>query len=206
MLLFRRHGLTVRDPKRAPDTTFWPEQAAARRGRVSRRRDRRAGARVWHYPRPQGQEAVPAAAIGAELGAPANPAESYSAARPETYFLFLFQSLKYLEVFPPIVGAIVVPGLVMLSLFLMPFIGRWQLGHRFNIVWTFALLLGAGVLTALAWHDDHNGKTPESQHYLAAVADAEAQAERAVNWPVRPRDSADGCARAAAKRSENTGP
>jgi hypothetical protein len=26
VLLFRRHGLTVRDPNRAPDTTFWPEQ------------------------------------------------------------------------------------------------------------------------------------------------------------------------------------
>ena len=28
----------------------------------------------------------------------------------------------------------------MLSLFLMPFIGRWELGHRFNVVWTIALL------------------------------------------------------------------
>ena len=118
--------------------------------------------------------------MGAELGAPANPAESYAAARPEAYFLFLFQLLKYLEAFPPIVGAIIVPGLVMLSLFLMPFIGRWKLGHRFNVVWTFALLIGAGVLTALAWHDDHNGDDAESQHYLAAVADAEAEAERAV--------------------------
>ncbi len=26
VLLFRRHGLNVRDPNRAPDTTFWPEQ------------------------------------------------------------------------------------------------------------------------------------------------------------------------------------
>src|SRR6185369_14736659 len=26
VLLFRRHGLTVRDPNHAPDTTFWPEQ------------------------------------------------------------------------------------------------------------------------------------------------------------------------------------
>ena len=77
--------------------------------------------------------------LGAELGAPADPAESYAAARPETYFLFLFQLLKYLDKYPPIVGAIIVPGAVMLSLFLMPFIGRWKLGHRFNIVWTFAL-------------------------------------------------------------------
>lgn len=175
--LFRRHGLTVRDPDRAPDTTFWPEQLL---------RDAVACLGVmivvlalvlWNYP--NADPNVPLGAqLGAELGAPANPSESYAAARPETYFLFLFQSLKYLEVFPPIVGAIVVPGLVMLSLFLMPFIGRWELGHRFNIVWTFALLIGAGVLTWLAWRDDHNGTTAASQHYLQAVVAAEAQAER----------------------------
>jgi ubiquinol-cytochrome c reductase cytochrome b subunit len=75
---------------------------------------------------------------------------------------------------------VIVPGLVMLSLFLMPFIGRWELGHRFNVIWTIALLVGAGVLTALAWYDDHNGGTPESQHYLAAVAAARGEAERAA--------------------------
>jgi ubiquinol-cytochrome c reductase cytochrome b subunit len=31
--------------------------------------------------------------VGAELGAPADPSESYAAARPEWYFLFLFQFL-----------------------------------------------------------------------------------------------------------------
>ena len=179
VLLFRRHGLTVRDPNRAPATTFWPEQVL---------RDAVACLGVtivvmmlvlWNYP--TAEAGVPISEqLGAELGAPANPAESFAAARPESYFLFLFQSLKYLEIFPPIVGAIIVPGLVMFSLFLMPFIGRWELGHRFNVVWTVALLVGAGVLTVLAWREDNNGATPESQHYLAAVADAEAQAERAV--------------------------
>jgi ubiquinol-cytochrome c reductase cytochrome b subunit len=118
--------------------------------------------------------------LGAELGAPANPAESYAAARPEVYFLFLFQLLKYLEAYPPVVGAVIVPGLVMLSLFLMPFIGRWELGHRFNVVWTIALLTGAVVLTAIAWRADRSGVTPESQHYLAAVTGAHAEAQRVV--------------------------
>ncbi len=118
--------------------------------------------------------------FGTELGAPADPAENYSAARPENYFLFLFQLLKYLEAFPPVVGAIVVPGLIMFSLFLMPIVGRWELGHRFNVMWTFALLIGAGVLTAIATRDDLNGETEHSQHFLAAVADAQAKAERAV--------------------------
>jgi ubiquinol-cytochrome c reductase cytochrome b subunit len=186
VLLFRRHGLTVRDPNRAPDTYFWPEQVL---------RDAVACLGVaivvlvlvlWHYPHSNPQ--IPLAQqLGAELGAPANPAESYAAARPETYFLFLFQSLKYLEVFPPIVGAIIVPGLVMLSLFLMPFIGHWRLGHRFNIVWTCALLVGAGVLTILAWREDHNGVTPESQHYVAAVAGAESEAERAATLAGSPQ-------------------
>jgi ubiquinol-cytochrome c reductase cytochrome b subunit len=177
--LFRRHGLTVRDPSRAPDTTFWPEQWL---------RDAVACLAVMivvlvlvlrNYP--EADPSIPLGGqLGAELGAPANPSESSAAARPEIYFLFLFQLLKYLEAFPPIVGAVIVPGLVMLSLFLMPFIGRWELGHRFNVVWTFALLIGAGVLTVLAWRADHSGGTPESQHYLAAVADAHIQAERTI--------------------------
>ena len=179
VLMFRRHGLTVREPKHAPNSTFWPEQVL---------RDAVACLAVaivvlvlvlWNYPRLEAGVPV-ASELGAELGAPANPAESYAAARPEVYFLFLFQTLKYLELFPPMFGAIVVPGLVMLTLFLMPFVGRWELGHRFNVVWTFALLFGACVLTCLAWYDDHYSGTPESQHYLAAVANANIEAERAV--------------------------
>jgi ubiquinol-cytochrome c reductase cytochrome b subunit len=176
VLLFRRHGLTVRDPNRAPDTTFWPEQMM---------RDAVACLAVAivvmvlvlrNYP--TAEAGVPLTQqLGAELGAPADPSENYSAARPESYFLFLYQMLKYLS---PFTGAIIVPGLVMLSLILMPVVGRWQLGHRFNVVWTFLLLVGAGILTALAWHHDHNGNTEESKHYLAAVADAEGQARRAV--------------------------
>ena len=100
--------------------------------------------------------------------------------------MFLFQTLKYLDVFSPVVGAVVVPSIVLLSLALMPIIGRWELGHRFNVVWTFALLIGAGVLTSLAWYDDHYSKTPESQHYLAAVASAKIEAERTVELASSP--------------------
>ena len=45
----------------------------------------------------------------------------------------------------------------------MPFIGRWELGHRFNVVWTFALLVGCWNFDRLAWHHDHYGNTEESQ-------------------------------------------
>lgn len=177
--LFRRHGIKARKPYRNPDTTFWPDQVF---------RDAVACLAVMivvlvmvfqHLP--QVREDMPLGyQLGAELGAPADPAENYSAARPETYFLFLFQSLKYMDVFPPVVGAVLVPGLVMLSLFLMPIVGRWEMGHRFNVVWTIALLVGVGVLTTLALRDDHNGKTEQSRHYLAAVAEAHSKADRAV--------------------------
>ena len=179
LALFRRHGLKAREPYRRPDCTFWPDQIL---------RDAVACLAVMfvvlvlvlqNYPNVE-PGAPLGSQLGAELSAPANPADSYSAARPEVYFLFLFQLLKHLVAFPPVVGAVIVPGLVMLSLFLMPFIGRWNLGHRFNVVWTIALLVGAGVLTAQAWYNDHSGATAESRHYLEAVEQAEAEAERSV--------------------------
>jgi ubiquinol-cytochrome c reductase cytochrome b subunit len=183
--LFRRHGLKAREPYRRPDATFWPDQLL---------RDGVACLAVmivilvlvlWNYPNAE-PGAPLASQLGAELGAPANPAESYAAARPETYFLFLFQLLKFLSDYPPVVGAVIAPGLVVLSLFLMPFIGRWELGHRFNIVWTCALLVAAVVLTGIAWRADHSGATVESQHYLAAVAGAHADAERVVELASSP--------------------
>jgi ubiquinol-cytochrome c reductase cytochrome b subunit len=68
----------------------------------------------------------------------------------------------------------------MVTLFLMPIVGRWELGRRFNMVWTFALLVGAGVLTGLAWYDDHYRDTPEAVHYRAAVENAKVEADRAI--------------------------
>jgi ubiquinol-cytochrome c reductase cytochrome b subunit len=75
----------------------------------------------------------------------------------------------------------------MLTLFLMPVVGRWELGHRFNVVWTFALVIGAGVLTGLALRDDYSGKTEHSQHYLAAVDDARSIAGRAAELAGSPQ-------------------
>ena len=46
---------------------------------------------------------------GAELSGPADPSEQYAAARPEWYFLFLFQLLKKV---PEFVGAMVIPTAV----------------------------------------------------------------------------------------------
>ncbi|HEY1785130.1 MAG TPA: c-type cytochrome, partial [Pirellulales bacterium] len=119
-----------------------------------------------------------ASRLGAELGAPADQADQYLAARPEWYFLFLFQMLKYFPGSAEFVGAIVVPGLVMLILAAMPLVGRWKLGHGFNVAFLFALIIGAGTLTYRAWWDDHHG--PDAAGFQAAVVDAEEDAHRAA--------------------------
>ncbi|MBI3861692.1 MAG: cytochrome b N-terminal domain-containing protein, partial [Planctomycetia bacterium] len=163
--VFRRHGLTVPDPIHKPDTTFWPDQVL---------KDGVACLAVLaavlllvflHGFGPHG---------GAELGAPADGTENYSAARPEWYFLFLFQFLKYFSGENEIYGAMVIPGALFGILALMPFIGRWKLGHRFNVAYIFGILLGVVVLTGLAVHEDRG-----DPDYLRAVADADRKAERA---------------------------
>lgn len=177
--VFRRHGITCPNPLHKPDTTFWPDQVL---------KDAIAClavlATVLFFAVRHGIGPVG----GAELGAPADPAESYDAARPEWYFLFLFQFLKYFpgepgsllnEVLhalpgePELYGAMVVPGMVMGVLFLMPLVGRWKLGHRFNIAFLFGLMLGIGYLTLQALNDDR--RNPD---YQWAVRDAEMKAER----------------------------
>lgn len=162
--VFRRHGLTVPDPIHKPDTTFWPDQVL---------KDAVACLAVlatvlflvlYHGAGPHG---------GAELGAPADPTENYSAARPEWYFLFLFQFLKYFPGESEVIGAMVIPGAVVGVLALMPLIGRWKLGHRFNVAFMFGIMLGVGVLTVLAIGEDR-----ANDDYRLAVADAERKAER----------------------------
>jgi len=159
--LFRRHGVTV-PPKAAasPDGHFWPDQVL-RDGVASL--------------------AVMATVLGivlwtggAHLGAPADPTEPYSAARPEWYFLFLFQWLKYFPAGWEVVGAQVVPGLVFGLVAAMPIIGKWRLGHRFNLGVGAAILAGILMLTWLARAED--GADPD---FMAAKVEAEAAAHRA---------------------------
>lgn len=165
--LFRRHGLTAKEPKRRPDAAFFPDQVL---------KDAVACLAVlatvlFLILRPRIFSGH--APLGAELGAPADPSEPYSAARPEWYFLFLFQFLKGFPGGTEFWGAIVIPGLIMLVIFLMPFIGRWKLGHYFNLGLLFSLLIGAGMLTYLAKAADNN-----NSNYLLAAKHAEEDADR----------------------------
>ena len=159
--LFRKHGITAKQPLRRPTAAFWPDQVL--------------------------MDAVACLAVmatvmflvirnhGAELAAPADPSEPYSAARPEWYFLFLFQFLKYFSGGTEIIGAMVIPGFVALLICAMPFFGQWKLGHRFNCAMLAFLLGGAGFLTYQALQADR--KNPD---YLEAVVQGHKEAERVI--------------------------
>jgi quinol-cytochrome oxidoreductase complex cytochrome b subunit/mono/diheme cytochrome c family protein len=152
--VFRRHGLRHKLPARAPDTTFWPDQVL---------RDAVACLGVLlfvlilvfrFYIIPGGEHH-----IGVELGAPADPSEQFAAARPEWYFLFLFQFLKlpFFAGHAEVYGAVVIPGIIVMLLLLMPIVGRWRVGHWLNVAFTVLLATGMVLLTAMAILEDAGG-------------------------------------------------
>jgi ubiquinol-cytochrome c reductase cytochrome b subunit len=111
LVAFRRNGVT---PLRsaiegAPIGRFWPDQ-------------------LWRnavvYALTLVVLLVLAANGGAPLSAPADPAGQF-VARPEWYFLPLYQLLKYTEGGAPWVGTLLLPGLAALVLFGLPFLRRW---------------------------------------------------------------------------------
>ncbi|MBU6399090.1 MAG: cytochrome bc complex cytochrome b subunit, partial [Verrucomicrobia bacterium] len=176
LYLFRRHGLTASQPRRRPDDLFWPDQVL--RDAIACLAVMVAVLFLSLYPR-----LVRAGApLGADLGAPADPSEPFSAARPEWYFLFLFQLLKYFPGRTEILGAMVLPGLAFAALVAMPLLGRHRFGHRFNVTVLALLLLGAGWLTYRAIDQDRH-----DPDYQRAVRDAEAEAERVVVLARSPR-------------------
>ena len=62
--------------------------------------------------------------VGAPLEERANPADTSYTPRPEWYFLFLFQLLKYFPGQLEVLGVVVLPTLAILLLFALPFIDR----------------------------------------------------------------------------------
>jgi len=175
--LFRRHGLCQKQPAKGPDAMFWPDQIL---------KDAVAclavmavvlllvaqPVRMFSHGGP-----IETVHLGAELGAPADPSNQYSAARPEWYFLFLFQFLKLFEGWGEhgeLLGAVVIPTLALLALFLMPLIGRWNLGHRFNIVFIAILLAGIAYLTVTAVTEDYRARWTDPTSFAELLQTIEA--------------------------------
>lgn len=178
--VFRRHGIHVAAPERRPTEMFWPDQVL---------RDAVACLAVlaavltatwyWH---------------GAELTAPANPAEPFDAARPEWYYLFLFKFLNFhwvshvgeLTHLGEAFGAIVVPGIAMTVILLMPLTAYLRGGHQFNVGFLWTVIGIAGVMTALAVYDDWYSDADSGVEFRQAVALAHRDAERVTELALSP--------------------
>ncbi len=200
LAVFRRHGVTA--PRGAVgEGWFWPDQAfrdmvvsliifAVMLSLVlygfghpmERLRPRGAvhdglAARAWEHVAHAGRDG-----LGANLDAPADPGRSYPA-RPEWYFLFLFQLLKYFEGHLELVGTVLVPTLAGAVLFLVPLVGRGRMrrvGHVFGVIVVAGLLAGIGVLTGLAIAEDH-AATAAARKFRDELQAADAAAKRAID-------------------------
>jgi ubiquinol-cytochrome c reductase cytochrome b subunit len=92
--------------------------------------------------------------IGAPLEEKANPLDISYIPRPEWYFLFLFQLLKYFPGKLEIIGVVVLPTIMILILFALPFIDHNKHRHykkrKVVIVTTSLVVVGVVALTILA--------------------------------------------------------
>ncbi len=162
LAMFRKHGITAKSSPKRPDEYFWPKQVFKDAVGCLFLLIAALGLAIWRE---------------AELGPPAEPTESYGAARPEWYFLFLFQLLKKFK--SEFVGAIVVPSLVMAFLFALPLIAKIRFGHVVNVVVMLVLVIGAGYLTYEAIeHDNYD-------HWYAEQPPADENSPEYALWKER---------------------
>jgi ubiquinol-cytochrome c reductase cytochrome b subunit len=174
LAVFRRHGVTAPVNARG-EGNFWPDQAF---------RDMLAcmvvfgimlslvifgghGNKVNTKVNPEGDHSEPGLyerwakagqdGLGANLDAPADRDSEGYPARPEWYFLFLFQLLKYFEGPLFLVGTVFIPNGVMVILILLPLFGYGRMrpfGHALGVIVVVALIGGVATLTFLAMVDD----------------------------------------------------
>jgi ubiquinol-cytochrome c reductase cytochrome b subunit len=146
--LFRKHGVTPRwgrSPEELERRTqpFWPDQLALDTTAILFAFGAMLVYTVWTG--------------GAELGAPADPAAAYDA-RPEWYFLPLFQTLKYFHGPLEQVVALGAPLLLFGILFAMPFVDRGpdRSPRRRVLILAplFLVFAGAAVLIEVARAED----------------------------------------------------
>jgi ubiquinol-cytochrome c reductase cytochrome b subunit len=98
---------------------------------------------------------------GAPLDAPADPSTSDYPARPEWFFLCLFQMLKHFPGRLEWIGSIVIPSSILLLLFLLPLLDKIlpsRFLHFLASCFMIALLGGAGYLTYEAVQSDLHDK------------------------------------------------
>jgi len=92
--------------------------------------------------------------VGAPVEDRANPNDTSYTPRPEWYFLFLFQLLKYFPGNLEVIGAMILPGLFIVLLLVLPIIDKSSKRHFLNrpfaSISALAIVAGIGVLTVLS--------------------------------------------------------
>lgn len=135
--------------------------------------------------------------LGPEMFAPADPATSYDAARPEWPFraLYYFANMKTTtvdekgetqqkDVFPAdkkYIPIFVITSAIAFFFFLVPFIGKHIIGHGFNVVATIALFGAVCYLTYDSFKHD-----AEDSVYKKNVIAAETLYHRSLELAQRP--------------------
>jgi menaquinol-cytochrome c reductase cytochrome b/c subunit len=110
--------------------------------------------------------------IGVANEPPADPNDSSYVPRPEWYFMFLFQMLKYFPGELEWVGTAILPGLAVLALFLLPFLDRsphryWK-KRKLGVSIMSVIVIGMVGLTVVAF-----AETPpmEGDHGTGSISD-----------------------------------
>lgn len=221
--IFRRHGITA--PKNATgEGWFWPDQAfkdlvvcmlifavmvgLVLKGHAAKLEPTSSA----NSANPEATAAAPPSAYervahlgregaGANLDAPADPARPYPA-RPEWYFLFLFQLLKYFEGAQEIIGTVIIPAGAGLALFLLPLLGYGRMrpfGHFVGVVVVLALIGGVLAMTYLALDEDRFDKSLALKYFGMTEAEFDANDPELNEAKTKAMSTAD---RLAAERNE----
>jgi ubiquinol-cytochrome c reductase cytochrome b subunit len=116
--------------------------------------------------------------LGANLDAPADRDTQNYPARPEWYFLFLFQLLKYFPGEQEVIGTFVIPNAAMAVLILLPLLGYGAMrkfGHAVGIIVMVALLLSAAALTGMALAADSPEWAPKVAQWTGILDENDAK-------------------------------
>ncbi|MCK4899049.1 MAG: hypothetical protein KAS38_09740, partial [Anaerolineales bacterium] len=92
--------------------------------------------------------------VGVAAEPPADPNDASYIPRPEWYFLFLFEMLKFFPGQIEWVGTFIIPTIAVLALFLLPFYDRSPFRHwkkrKFAVVLMSIIVVGIVALTIMA--------------------------------------------------------
>jgi ubiquinol-cytochrome c reductase cytochrome b subunit len=165
IFLFRKAGAAgpprpAEELKRLPSTTFFPGQVfkdfVFGIGLIVM-----LGALAWRRP--------------VSLGPMANPADATYLPRPEWYYLPVFQFIKYFHGAAAVLGIVVIPGVVILALFALPFLDRSPERRplRRPVAIGSLLLVFAALVLLGAQSEIQDRRDPAVRAKLAAQEEAE---------------------------------